>query len=184
MNQTPLTEVTDSAPSDTWGRILSEMHQDLLQKHGLKAVEEFNFEAGTAAARAISDHDLTTCSEELFWRKIEGYMTSLGWGKPELHYAKMKHDGFEIFTVLVNTSMFTQRDPNYGPTCDVIRGGIMAWLDERYGRVTKSEETKCTTKGAAHCIFSFQIGERKQLSPLRRRLSAFLQHIHVEKTRL
>jgi len=149
------------------------MHQDLLQKHA-KATEEFNFEAGTAAAHAISDHDLTTGSEEQFWRKIEGYMTSLGWGKPELHYAKIRHDGCEIFTVLVNTSIFAQGDPNHGPTCDVIRGGITAWLDKRYGRVTKSEEPKCITKGAAHCIFSFQIGETKGLSPLRRLLSGLL----------
>ena len=172
MNQTRLTEVTDSSPSDIWSRILSGMHQDL-QKHA-KGTEKFNFAAGTAAAHAISDRDLTTGSEEQFWRKIETYITSLGWGKPELHYAKIKHDGCETFTVLVNTSVVTQRDPNHGPTCDVIRGGITAWLDERYGRVTKSEETKCTTKGAAHCIFSFQIEETKGLSPLRRLLSGLL----------
>ena len=173
MNQTRLTEVTEPAPSSTWGRILSEMRQDL-PKHGTKAAKEFNFETGTAAAHAISDHDLTTGSEEQFWRKIEGYMTTLGWGRPELHYAKIRHDGCEIFTVLVNTSVFTQRDPIHGPTCDVLRGGIAAWLAERYGRVTKSEETKCTTKGATHCIFSFHIGERRTLSQFRRLLSALL----------
>jgi len=151
------------------------MRHDLLQKHDTKATREFNFETGTAAAHAISDHDLTTGSEEQFWRKIEGYMTSLGWGRPELHYAKIRHDGCEIFTVLVNTSVLTQQDSNHGPTCDVIRGGITAWLAERYGnRVTKSEETKCTAKGAAHCIFSFHIGERRTLSPFRRILSALL----------
>src|SRR5208282_2114780 len=177
MNQTRLTEVTEYVPSSssTWGRILSEMHQDLLQKHGTMAAKEFNFEAGTAAAHAIFDRDLTSGSEEQFWRKIEGYMTSLGWGKPELHYAKIRQDGCEIFTVLVNTSVFTQRDSNHGPTCDVIRGGITAWLAERYGnRVTKSEETKCTAKGAAHCIFTFHIGERSALSQFRKRLSALL----------
>ncbi|HKM76802.1 MAG TPA: hypothetical protein VJZ32_10315 [Candidatus Bathyarchaeia archaeon] len=174
MNQTRLTEVTEPAPSSLWSRILSEMHQDLLQKHGTMAAREFNFETGAAAAHAISDHDLTTGSEEQFWRKIESYMTSLGWGRPDLHYARIRHDGCEIFTVLVNRSVFTQRDPN-GPTCDVIRGGITAWLAERYGnRVTKSEETKCTTKGAAHCIFTFHIGERSALSQFRKRLSALL----------
>jgi len=175
MNQTRLTEVTEeSAPSSTWSTILSEMSQDLLQKQGTKAARELNFEIGTAAAHAISGGDLTTGSEEQFWRKVEGYMTSLGWGKPELRYAKIRQNGCELFTVLVNTSAITQRDPDHAPTCDVIRGVITAWLAERYGnRITRSEETKCTTKGAAHCIFSFRIGERKPFS-FRRLLSALL----------
>jgi len=171
MNQTRLTEVTESAPSSTWSTILSEMRQHLPQK-GTKAAREF--EIGTAAAHAISNGDLTTGSEEQFWRKIEGYMTSLGWGKPELRYAKIRQNGCEIFTVLVNTSAIAQRDPNDAPTCDAIRGVITAWLVERYGnRIIRSEETKCTTKGAAHCIFSFHLGERKPFS-FRRLLSALL----------
>jgi predicted hydrocarbon binding protein len=150
------------------------MRQDLLQKQGTRAAGELNFEMGTAAAHAISDGDLTAGSEEQFWRKIEGYMTSLGWGKPELRYAKIRQNGCEIFTVLVNTSAITQRDTNHGPTCDVIRGVITAWLAERYGnRITRSEETKCTAKGDAHCIFSFRIGEKRILS-FRRLLSALL----------
>ena len=127
------------------------------------------------AAHAISDGTLASCSEDKFWRKIEGYMTSLGWGTPELHYAKIKQDGGEIFTVLANTSMLTLLEDNLGASCDLIRGGIAGWLAERYGdRVTKAEETKCKAKGAAHCIFTFRVGEKRAFSGIRRLVSSLV----------
>ena len=169
MTQSRLTEVTESVPSGRLSKIASEMSKELTKIRGGKETREFSFAAGSVAARAISDSRLAACSEEQFWRKIERYMASLGWGMPELHYAKIRQDGCEIFTVLVNTSTFTRERDNFGDTCDAIRGGIAEWLSERYhDRVTKSEETKCRTKGAEHCIFRFSVGESSVFSGIRK----------------
>ena len=171
MSQPRLAEATDPVPSSRWSMIFSEINQGL-RNHGASSSRDYNFEAGLMAARAISDGKLASCSEDQFWRKVEGYMTSLGWGTPELHYAKIKQEGCEIFTVLVNTSMLTLLENNLGATCDLIRGGIAGWLGERFGdTVTKAEETKCTAKGAAHCIFTFHVGERSAFSGFRRLFS-------------
>ncbi|HXY83293.1 MAG TPA: V4R domain-containing protein [Candidatus Saccharimonadales bacterium] len=124
------------------------------------------------ATKITPRYDLGSGSEEQFWRKVEGHISSLGLGRPEIHYAKVRSGNQDIITVLVDKTR--PRTIDGEPTCETIQGALAGLLAKRYRKKVKSEETKCRTSGAAHCIFTFQLGQTKTPSPFRRFLSAVL----------
>lgn len=92
-------------------------------------------------------------SEEDLWRMMDSVLSAAGWGRFRRGEIR-KLAGHTSVTVQMIGSPLSHGRSSREPTCDLLRGMVVGWVEAYFGKKARSSlEATCASKGDEFCVF-------------------------------